>query len=123
MNYIKMISLALLSLAFYAQGIFSDNAVFIWGGHIVALFTVVYGYIKLYDSEKLKLSTTGRKAYGIFDLLVTIGLFYFLFHISYFVRYSAVESFLLISAIVLIIVGKIIYYYRKEFSTQMVNEN
>ena len=118
-----MISLALLSLAFYAQGIFSDNAVFIWGGHIVALFTVVYGYIKLYNSEKFKLSTTGRKAYGIFDLLVTIGLFYFLFHISYFVRYSAVESFLLISAIVLIIVGKIIYYYRKEFSTQMVNEN
>lgn len=123
MNYIKMISLALLSLAFYAQGIFSENVVFMWAGHIVALFTVVYGYVKLYKSEIFKLSTAGRKVYGIFDLLVTIGLFYFLFHISYFVRYTAVESFLLVTAIVLIIVGKIIYYYRKEFSNQLVNEN
>lgn len=122
MKYIKIISLAILTLVFYAQGIFSENFVFIWSGHISAIFTVVYGYIKMFSSKDFSFSTAGKKAYGIFDLVITIGLFYFLFHISYFERYSAAESFLLISAIMLIIVGKLIYYYRKEFSAQLVKD-
>ncbi len=71
-------------------------------------------------ANEFRLSTAGKKAYGIFDLIITLGLFYFLFHISYFDRYSSFESFLLISAILVIIIGKVIYYYRKEFSTQLV---
>ncbi len=122
MKYIKILSLTLLTIAFYAQGIFSENFVYVWSGHITAIFTVVYGYVKIISSKDFSLTSTGRKVYGIFDLLFTMGLFYFLFYISYFERYSATESFLLITAIMLIIVGKLIYYYKKEFSSQLVND-
>lgn len=120
MKYIKILSLLLLTLAFYAQGIFSENFVFIISGHISAFFTIVYGYIKIISSKNFSLKTTGKKAYVFFDLSITIALFYYLFHISYFESYSATESFLLISALMLIIVGKSIYYFRKEFSEQLL---
>lgn len=118
MKHLKIISLALLTLIFYAEGTFNDNSVFVWCGHIAAIFTIIYGYAKLFSNKDFTLSIASKKTYGIFDLVITLGLFYFLFHISYFDHYSSVESFLLISAIMLIIVGKVIYYYRKEFSSQ-----
>lgn len=120
MKYLKIILLAMLAIAFYAQGIFSENIVFIWSGHISTIFTIIYGYIKLFSSTNFSLSTAGRKLYAIFDLVITIGLFYFLFHISYFDRYSGAESFLLIVALMSIIIGKLIYYYWKEYSAQIV---
>jgi len=116
MKYLKILSLAVLAMAFYAQGLFSENVTFIWAGHISVLFTVVYGYVKLVRSESFRLSSKGRKAYGIFDVIFTIGFVYFMFHISAFAKYSSTETFFLMSAILLIIVGKFLYYYKKEFA-------
>ncbi|MFO7826945.1 MAG: hypothetical protein R6V72_23630 [Cyclobacterium sp.] len=105
--------MSLLTLAFYAQGIFSEQPVFMWSGHIVALFTVIYGYAILFRRKNESFFTIGRKTYGIFDMAVTLGLVYFLFHVSYFDRFSPTESFFMITAIVLIITGKLVYYLRK----------
>ncbi|TVQ04452.1 MAG: hypothetical protein EA359_06410 [Balneolaceae bacterium] len=116
MKYLKILSLAVLAMAFYAQGLFSENATFIWAGHVSTLFTVVYGYVKLVRSESFKLNTAGRKAYGIFDVIFTIVFVYFMFHISAFAQYSSMETFFLMTAILLIIVGKFMYYYKKEFA-------
>jgi hypothetical protein len=118
MTYLKILSLAVLAIAFYAQGLFSENVTFIWAGHVSALFTVVYGYLKLVRSESFNLNSTGRKAYGIFDVIFTIGFTYYLFHLSFFERYSSTETFFLMTAILFIIVGKFIYYYHREFAAE-----
>jgi len=86
----------------------------------MALFTAIYGYVKLIGSNGFNLSNKGSKIYGFFDVVVTLGLFYYLFYIAYFERYSTVESAFLISVCMLIIVGKAIYYYKKGYSAEMV---
>ena len=113
MKYFKIGLIALLAIAFYAEGLHSGNFIMIWGGHISAVIATIYGYVKLILTRETNPLSAGRITYGIFDLGVTLGMLYYLFHISYFNKYSSTESFLLITAIITIIVGKAIYYYKK----------
>lgn len=122
MKFFKIGLLTLLAIAFYAEGIMRENTILIWSGHTSVLFAAIYGYIKLVSVRRLQLTSGGRIAYGLFDVIITFGMFYYLFHISYFSKYSAVESFLLITAITFIIIGKSIYYSRKELFTGNLTE-
>lgn len=122
MKYIKIGGLVLLTLAFYIEGFLSNNFVMVWGGHASALMTVIYGYIKLTNSKHYSFSETGRKVYDIFDVIFAGGLFYFFYAMGAFERFSTIENVVVISAIVLIIVGKAIYFYKKDFAENGKNE-
>jgi len=123
MKYFKIGSIALLAIAFYAEGLHSGNSIKIWGGHISAIIATIYGYGKLVLTREINQLSAGRLTYGIFDVGITLGMLYYLFHISYFNKYSSTESFLLITAIIVIIAGKAIYYYKKHDTSMTTGGN
>src|SRR5690625_4766010 len=111
MKYFKIGSIALLAIAFYAEGLHSGNSIKIWGGHISASIATIYGYGKLVLTREINQLSAGRLTYGIFDVGITLGMLYYLFHISYFKKYSSTARFLLSDSITVMIAGKAIYYY------------
>jgi len=119
---LKIGGLILLTSVFYLEGLLNNHPIMLWAGHVSALMTVIYGYINIFSSKDFSLSKTGRKAFGIFDVVFALGLFYFFYAIGVFERYSTLENIALISAIVLIIAGKAIYFYKKDFAGNEENE-